>query len=212
VEYPIIDDPSGLVYMANQGSLELHVGTSRSAALDQPDTLVFDLDPPEGRFDLARRAAHAVHALFDQLGLPAFVKLTGKKGLHVVAPLDGTAPYAAVHALATRIGALLCRRHPDLLTMELYKADRAGRLFLDILRNAPGATVVAPYSLRGRPAAPVAAPITWAELHEPGLTAGQIGLRDLRAQLSRRGDPWGALRARPAAAAAVAAALDAGDA
>src|SRR5262249_10615831 len=148
VDYPIVDSPAGLVYLANQGAVEFHVWTSRKDALDRPDLVVFDLDPPEGGFDLARRTARLLRALFDQLGLPAFVKTTGGKGLHVVAPLDDSATLEEVGRLTTRIAVLLCRRHPDLLTMEFYKKDRGGRLFLDVMRNAIGATIVAPYSLR----------------------------------------------------------------
>lgn len=196
VEYPIVDTPAGVVYLANQGAIELHVWTSRKDALHRPDLLVFDLDPPEGRFDLARRAAQRVRAVLEQLGLPAFVKLTGGKGLHVVAPLDDGATFDEVGELAIRIGALLCRRHPDLLTMEFYKKDRRGRLFVDVMRNAIGATLVAPYSLRGRPGAPVSAPIAWSELDDAAMCADGIRLRDLRARLDRRGDPWDALRAR----------------
>jgi bifunctional non-homologous end joining protein LigD len=218
VEYPIVDSPAGLVYMANQGAIELHVWTSRKDELHRPDLLVFDLDPPEGppdgRFDLARRAAGVVRGLLDQLGLPAFVKLTGGKGLHVVAPLDDGATFHEVGELAIRSGALLCRRHPDLLTMEFYKKDRRGRLFVDVMRNAIGATLVAPYSLRGRPGAPVSAPIAWSELDDPALCAGGIRLRDVRARLDRRGDPWHALRARAgvvSAARRALAALDDGE-
>jgi bifunctional non-homologous end joining protein LigD len=221
VEYPIVDDPAGVVYMANQGALEFHVWTTRKDGLDRPDLLVFDLDPPDGRFDLARRAAGLVRGLLDELGLPAFVKLTGGKGLHVVAPLDAGATFERsetgggdpdgsaggagrraprgideVGELAVRSGALLCRRHPDLLTMEFYKKDRRGRLFVDVMRNAIGATLVAPYSLRGRPGAPVSAPIAWSELDDPALCADGLRLRDVRARLDRRGDPWHALRAR----------------
>jgi bifunctional non-homologous end joining protein LigD len=196
VDYPIVDRAAGVVYMANQGSIEFHVWTSRKDALDRPDMLVFDLDPPDGRFDLVRRTAGLLRALFEQLGLPAFVKVTGSKGMHVVAPIDDAATFDEVGALATRIGAVLCRRHPDILTMEFYKKDRKGRLFVDVMRNAIGATLVAPYSLRGRPGAPVSAPIAWSELDDPGLCADGIRLRDLRARLDRRGDPWAAFRAR----------------
>jgi bifunctional non-homologous end joining protein LigD len=196
VEYPIVDSGAGVVYMANQGAIELHVWTSRKDDLQRPDLLVFDLDPPDGRFDLARRGALLVRELLEQLGLPAFVKLTGGKGLHVVVPLDDGAEFNEAGELATRIGALLCRRHPDVMTMEFYKKDRRGRLFVDVMRNAFGATVVAPYSLRGRPGAPVAAPIAWSELDDPALCADAIRLRDLRGWLDRRGDPWQALRAR----------------
>lgn len=213
VDYPIVDTPAGVVYMANQGSVEFHVWTSRKDALDRPDMLVFDLDPPEerdghGRFDLARRAAAVLRALLEQLGLPAFVKVTGSKGLHVIAPLDDTAAFDEASALATRIGALVCRRHPDALTMEFYKKDRRGRLFVDVMRNAIGATLVAPYSLRGRPGAPVSAPIDWSEVDDPGMCADGIRLRDLRSRLDRLGDPWRELRARVGSVAAAMRALD----
>jgi bifunctional non-homologous end joining protein LigD len=208
VDYPIIDGAAGLVYMANQGAIELHVWTSRKDALDRPDLLVFDLDPPDGRFDLVRRAARLVQALIEQLGLPVFVKLTGSKGMHVIAPLDDAATFDEVGVLGTRLGALLCRRHPDLLTMEFYKKDRKGRLFVDVMRNAIGATLIAPYSLRGRPGAPVSAPIAWSEVDDPALAADGIRLRDLRARLDRRGDPWRDLRAVPGSIAAATRALE----
>jgi len=209
VDYPVVDSPAGVVYLANQGSLELHVWTSRTDDLQRPDLLVFDLDPPDGAFELARRAARLVRAACDELGLPTFVKTTGGKGLHVVVPLDDGAGFAEAGALATRIAARLCRRHPEALTLEFYKKDRKGRLFLDVMRNAIGATFVAPYSLRGRPGAPVSAPITWDELDDPALGSDTIRLRDLRARLERRGDPWHGLRARLASVAAAQRALDA---
>jgi bifunctional non-homologous end joining protein LigD len=209
VDYPIVDNAAGLVYLANQGAIEFHVWTSRKDALDRPDMLVFDLDPPEGRFDLVRQAAQLLRALFEQLGLPAYVKTTGSKGLHVIAPLDDAATSDEVGALTTRIAALLCRRHPDLLTMEFYKKDRRGRLFVDVMRNAIGATLVAPYSLRGRAGAPLSAPIEWSEVDDPALRADGIRLRDLRERLDRRGDPWRSLRAAPGSVASVQRALDA---
>jgi bifunctional non-homologous end joining protein LigD len=208
VDYPIVDTAAGLVYMANQGSIELHVWTSRKDELDRPDMLVFDLDPPDGRFDMARRAAQLMRELLGELGLPAFAKTTGSKGLHVVVPLDDAAGSEEAAALTTRLAALLCRRHPELLTMEFYKKDRKGRLFLDVMRNAIGATLVAPYSLRGKPGAPVSAPIEWSELDDDALRSDTIGLRTLRDWLDRRGDPWQSLRRAPGSVAAAARALD----
>jgi bifunctional non-homologous end joining protein LigD len=133
------------------------------------------------------------------------VKTTGSKGLHVIAPLDGTATYEQVGLLAAAMSARLCRLHPELVTTEFYKKDRKGRLFLDTMRNAYGATVVAPYSLRGKPGAPVSAPIAWDELD--AITPDGIRLRDVRARLDRIGDPWHALRAQPGSVATAAAAL-----
>jgi bifunctional non-homologous end joining protein LigD len=201
VDYPIVDSAAGLVYMANQGSIEFHVWTSRKDALHCPDLLVFDLDPPDGRFDLVRRVARLLYELLTELGLPAFVKTTGSKGLHVVVPLDDAATFEQAGALGTRIGAHLCRRHPDLVTMEFYKKDRKGRLFMDVMRNAIGATLIAPYSLRGRPGAPLSAPIAWSELDDPELRADGIRLRGVRARLEHRGDPWRDLRNVPASVA-----------
>jgi bifunctional non-homologous end joining protein LigD len=208
VDYPIVDTAAGVVYMANQGAIEFHIWTSRNDAFDRPDLLVLDLDPPDGRFDLVRRAARLVRELFEALGLPAFVKLTGSKGMHVIAPLDDAATFDEVSALGTRIGALLCRRHPEILTMEFYKKDRKDRLFVDVTRNAIGATLVAPYALRGRPGAPLSAPIEWSDVDDAALTADGIRLRDVRAWLDRRGDPWRDLRARSGSVAGAARALD----
>jgi bifunctional non-homologous end joining protein LigD len=202
VTYPICDTQAGLVYFANQGAIALHVWTSRKANLAHPDLMVFDLDPPEGRFELAREAARLVRLALDELALPAFVKTTGGKGLHVVTPLDGRATFAEVSALTDAISKRLCARHPDRLTMEFYKKDRGDRLFLDTMRNAPGATFIAPYSLRGRPHAPVSTPVTWYELEDPELRADSFTLRSLPAALQRRGDPWRELRAQEGSVAA----------
>lgn len=207
VAYPLCDTPAALVYFANQGGFVFHVWTSRADAPGHPDELVFDLDPPEGGLAMVRQTARLLHELFAQLALPAFVKTTGGKGLHVVAPLDGLATFAEVEALCARICKLLGERHPSLVTTEFYKKDRKGRLFLDTLRNALGATVVAPYSLRGRPGAPVSMPIPWSEVDD--VAPDGIHLREVRARLDRVGDPWAALRAHPGSVAAAAAALDA---
>ncbi len=210
VEYPICDTPAALVYFANQGGLAFHIWTSRAAAPDRPDTLVFDLDPPDGGFDLVRRTARILHDVLGELGLAPFVKTTGSKGLHVIAPLDGTATFAEAAALTAALASALCTRHPDLMTQEFYKKDRKGRLFLDTMRNAPGATFVAPYSLRGKPGAPISAPVEWAEVDDPALAADGIRLRDIRARLDRSGDPWAKLRARPGSIAAARLRIDEG--
>ena len=196
VVYPIIDSTAGLVYLANQGSIAFHVWTSRKDNPEYPDLLVFDLDPPEGKFDLVRETALHLKELFEQLELPAFVKTTGSKGLHVVAPTDGRASYGEVMQLCNKISKLLCQRHPDKVTTEFYKKDRKGRLYLDTMRNALGATIIAVYSVRGRPGAPISAPITWAEVSDPKMQPNGFLLRDMKKRLAKKGDPWSKLRAR----------------
>jgi bifunctional non-homologous end joining protein LigD len=208
VTYPVCDTAEALVYFANQGGIAFHIWTSRVDAPAAPDVLVFDLDPPDGGFEMVRITARLLERTLGELDLPVFVKTTGSKGLHVVVPLDGAASYAVVEKLASAIAARLCAQHPELLTTEFYKKDRKGRLFLDTMRNAPGATFVTAYSLRGRPALPVSAPIAWDEVDDPGLRPDQLTLRDLRTRLDRRGDPWATLRAREGSAKSAFARLD----
>ncbi|MDQ3368074.1 MAG: non-homologous end-joining DNA ligase [Myxococcota bacterium] len=207
VSYPVAETAAAIVYFANQGGLAMHIWTSRTARPEHPDLLVFDLDPPDGRFDLVRRAALELRELFEPLELPAFVKATGSKGLHVVAPLDGAATFDETAALGNRIARLLCERHPDQFTQEFYKKDRQGRLYLDLMRNALGATIIAPYSLRGKPGAPLSAPIEWEEVEDDALRPDGFRLRDLRARLDLIGDPWSNLRARVGSVAKATAAL-----
>lgn len=195
VDYPLCDSTAALVYFANQGAIELHVWPSRAEAPEHPDLLVFDLDPPEHGFELVRRTALRLRDLFGELGLPPFVKTTGGKGLHVVAPLDGRATFDEVAALCGGISKLLCARYPDELTVEFYKKDRKDRLFLDTMRNALGATIAAAYSVRGRPGAPVSAPIEWREVEDPALAPNGFTLRDVPRRLDAAGDPWAKLRA-----------------
>ncbi|MBA2545046.1 MAG: ATP-dependent DNA ligase [Deltaproteobacteria bacterium] len=208
VVYPILDSTAGLVYLANQGSIAFHIWTSRRDQPEYPDLLVFDLDPPEGRFDLVRDTALILRELFDELELPTFVKTTGSKGLHVVVPLDGRSSYGEVSQFCNKVAKLLCARHPDKMTQEFYKKDRKGRLFLDTLRNALGATLVAPWSLRGRPGAPISMPIEWDEVEDPELAANGFKLREVGKRIDQRGNPWDKLRANPASLDDADAALD----
>jgi len=202
VRYPVVDNAAGLVYLANQGGVAFHVWTSRKDSPEHPDLVVFDLDPPEGGFELVRTTALVLRDVLDEIGLPAFVKTTGSKGLHVVAPLDREAAYDEVHALCAEMATHVAARHPDTITTEFYKKDRKGRLFFDTMRNAPGATFVAAYSLRGRPGAPVSAPITWDEVEDPRLRADGFTLRDMAARIEAVGDPWASLWKKPGSIAA----------
>ncbi len=201
VKYPICDSRAGLVYFANQGGIAFHVITSRKHALMHPDLVVFDLDPPEDGFALVQQTARILHDVLDELGLPAFVKTTGSKGLHVVAPLDDNTTFGEVSALCHGLAKLLTARHPDLITTEFYKKDRNGRLYFDTARNMLGATFVAAYSLRGKPGAPVSMPIEWSDLDDNQLRADAFTLRNARERIATRGDPWRDLRKRPGSAA-----------
>ena len=188
----VCDKPATLVFLANQACIELHVFLSRLAALDQPDQLVFDLDPPDAEhFSEARRTALALRVLLeDELGLVAYVKTTGSKGLHVNVPLRTGEHFDAVRDFARRTVKLLVSRDPEHLTTEQRKQARGPRLYLDVMRNAYAQTAVAPYSARARPGAPVATPLHWDELEDRRLAPGQFTIRTIGARLDRVCDPW----------------------
>lgn len=178
-----------LVYLANQYTITLHIWLSRADRLYYPDRMIFDLDPPGG-FEVARSTAFLVRELIEEVGLAPFVMTTGSRGLHVVTPLDRSAHFDETRVFAKDLAQLLADRYPDTLTIEMRKSEREGRLFLDYVRNGYGATAVAPYSVRPRPGAPVAAPLTWDELKDPDLRANSYDLRTIWNRLDKVEDPW----------------------
>ena len=186
------DKPATLVYLADQACIELHVLLSALGALDRPDQLVFDLDPPgEGHFGEACRHALSLRGLLEgELGLTAYVKTTGGKGLHVHVPLRPEADFDSVRGFARDAASLLASRSPGQLTVEQRKEHRGQRIYLDIMRDAYAQMVVAPYSVRARPGAPVATPLHWDELSGGGLDPGQFTMRTIAGRLAGLGDPW----------------------
>jgi bifunctional non-homologous end joining protein LigD len=208
----VCDKPAILVYLANQACIEMHVFLSRTGALEHPDQLVFDLDPPDDtRFADVRKLALGLRELLeDELGLTAFVKTTGGKGVHVHVPLRASDDFDAVRGFAHRASEVLAARNPDLLTVEPRRGSRGGRIYADIMRNAYAQTVVAPYSVRARPGAPVATPLRWEELQDADLSPHQFTVRTIRGRLERlgRSDPWSGLGSRRYGLAAATRRLD----
>jgi bifunctional non-homologous end joining protein LigD len=192
VEHAVCDKPATLVYLANQACIEIHGFTSRVDKLDAPDQVVFDFDPPDGeRFAEARRAALWARDLLDgELGLTSFVRTTGGRGLHVHVGLNRRADFEEVREFAHRVAEMLARRHPDAITAEQRKDKRGNRIYADVMRNAYAQTVVASYSVRGRPGAHVATPLNWAEVEDDALQPGQFTIETIRARLDGGTDPW----------------------
>jgi bifunctional non-homologous end joining protein LigD len=140
-----------------------------------------------------------VRELLVDLDLVPFVKTSGSRGYHVAVPLDERSTYDTVRTFANDVAELLVRRHPQLFSVAARKAARGERIYLDTLRNAYGHTVVPPYAVRARPGAPVATPIAWAELDDPGMQPARFTLRDVPARLQAGPDVWRGWRraARP---------------
>lgn len=194
-------DAADLVYLADQATVEFHIWPSTTRALDRPDRLVIDIDPPDRiAAEELHSVARRVRDLFAELGLTPYVQATGGRGFHVVAPLDGSAGFEEARALATDAADLLAERDPQRLTTAFRKQGRGGRIFLDVHRNGYGQTFIAPYSLRSRPGAPCAVPLDWDELGraEPN---GWDSTR-LRRRLAAKSDPWAEMDRHAAAVAA----------
>ncbi len=190
VHYALVEDPASLVYLANQGALTLHAGLSRIDDPDRPDRLIFDLDPSDDDFAKVQQAARAMRQALEAEDLPCFVQTTGSRGLHVVVPLRREAGFDQVRAFAQELTRRLARDDPDALTVEQRKNKRGDRVFLDYLRNAYGQTAVAPYSLRARPGAPCATPLTWEEALAGDMRPDKYGLRNIFRRLAQIEDPW----------------------
>ncbi len=196
VHYPLITSLRSLLWTVNQNSITPHVWISRVPALDKPDLCVFDLDPSTDDPATLRAVVLNLRDLLAELGLTAWVKTSGSKGFHVVVPVGGGATYGDVGRLANGVAAVLVARAPQHLTREFSKADRGGRILVDVGRNTQGATFAAAYAVRARPGAPVSAPCTWQEIERGDVGPATLTLRTMAARIADRGDVWGELARR----------------
>lgn len=190
VTYAIANSAATLVYLANQGCITPHLSLARWDKPDNPDRLIFDLDPSDNDFAKVREAAKRLKSLLDELELTSFVQTTGSRGLHVVVPLDRAADFDTTRDFARALAECLSARHPDALTVEYRKAKREDRVFLDYLRNAYGQTAVAPYAVRAILGAPVATPLRWDEVTAADLDARSYAMENIFRRLAQIDDPW----------------------
>jgi bifunctional non-homologous end joining protein LigD len=189
--YVVVDHRTGLIALAQLGVLEIHPWGATESDLDRPDRLVFDLDPAaDVPWRLLAEAAKELRVRLEALGLRAFLKSTGGKGLHLVTPVRPDATWEQAKAFAHWVVGVLAAEDPATYLIQASKKARAGRIYLDYLRNARGSTAIAPYSPRARAGATVAVPLDWSVLDArsaplaPSIADLPEWLRD------RRTDPW----------------------
>ena len=193
VHYVLANDARALAWIANQNTITLHVWASRAPKLEHPDVCVIDLDPSHDDPAELRQAMRLLRAVLAEAKHQSFVKTSGSKGYHVVVPLGARATWKTCGTLAHEVAEELLSRGPTLLTHEFSKADREGRIYVDIGRNRPGATFAAAYSVRPKPGAPVSAPCTWEEVESGAALPQTFTLRTMAARLDAVGDLWRAL-------------------
>ncbi len=191
VHHPIVTDTEGLLWLANQNSITIHVWPSRAPNLYQPDICVFDLDPMKADDpQQLRAAALGLRDLLDELGLPSWIKTSGSKGFHIAVPLDGKSDFGTVARFAHVVGQIMVRRDPDNLTQEFSKVDRGDRILVDTGRNGYSATFAAAYTVRAKPGAPVSAPCSWEELERGEVGPKSLTLRMMAQRVSDVSDLW----------------------
>lgn len=187
IDYIVGGTRKTLLTLTNLGCIAMHVMNSRTDQLEKPDWLAFDLDPSDG-FASAAKAALLLRAKLIDHGLEPYVKSSGGRGLHVLVPLRRGPDQSAVRAYAAAIAAEMAAEHPRLITVDVRKAKRRAPVYLDVLRNAAGQTIVPPFSVRWRPRAPVSMPLDWDEV-SPRLDPAVFNIRTAERRMAAKA-PW----------------------
>src|SRR5437588_6454414 len=206
VDFPLVNSSEALLWMVQMHCIDMNAWYSRVDKPHRPDFVLFDLDPPDGGFELAIELAHLIRELLDELGLPGYVKTSGADGIHVVAPIVRRSTFEQTYAFPERFSRLLEQRHPGKVTTEWLKKKRAGVL-VDHRQNGWGKTIASVYSVRPKPGAPVSTPLRWAELTRsvrPREFSMEVALR----RLDEHGDLFAAVLEDPRPLGPAAKALD----
>ncbi len=191
----IIRDLDGLLGLVQGAALEIHPWGSTVDDWEKPDMVNIDLDPGDGvSWEKTIEAAYEVKRRFEEMGLTAFVKTSGGKGLHVVAPVKPKAEWPQVKAAMKALADGMAADEPDKYVSTITKSKRTGKILIDYLRNGRGNTAVAPYSTRARPGAPVSMPIEWEELTD-AISPNYFTVANAAARIAQQTrDPWGEFR------------------
>jgi bifunctional non-homologous end joining protein LigD len=186
VNYIVINDLDTLIWLANLAAIEIHMPLSRVDAREKPDFVLFDIDPePLANFADGITVALLVKEKLDQLGLRSYPKTSGKKGLHIVVPIQQDYTYRVTREFAHVIGQYLARE-TDLVVSEFSDTKKPNKVFVDYAQNSHGKTMVVPYGLRATPDATVSTPLEWREVKK-GLKPETLNLFTVG---NRKKDPW----------------------
>ena len=194
-EMAVVDQLPELIWVVNQGVIELHPWVAVRQRPAEPTLLFFDLDPVAGvGFERVLEVGLWIGAQLDQLGLRSWPKTSGGDGLHIFVPLARGATFEGVREWMSAMIAALEERHPGAVTSDKRLARRAGKVLIDYSQNALAKSIVAPYSVRARPGAPVSTPVRWSEVEERRLRPADFTLRTVPARLAAEGDLFEELR------------------
>jgi bifunctional non-homologous end joining protein LigD len=184
IDYFVCDDLETLLYVANLGSIPLHVWASRVAAPERPDWCILDLDPKGAPFSHVVKVARAIHALCDEIELPHFIKTSGATGLHVLVPLGGQCTHAESKTLGEILAKAVEKDVSEIATTARMIGSRRGKVYIDFLQNGHGKTIAGPFSARPVPGATCSAPLKWSEIG-PKLDPKKFTIKTLPARMAR---------------------------
>jgi len=194
-DYVIATEEASLAWLANLACIELHQMHSRAPHFDTPDYIVYDFDPPETfAFKQVAELAVEFKTHLESFGYHPFVKTTGRKGLHVVTPIEPKWEFGNAFEAAKAVAEPFVNSRPSTLTLQIKKEHRKGKVLLDIYRNRQSQTIVCAYSVRGLPGAPVSTPLNWEELDSVE-SPKAFDLRTVPQRVIQDGDPWEAINA-----------------
>jgi bifunctional non-homologous end joining protein LigD len=197
IEFPMVQDLASLLWVVNLGCIDLNQWYARCDDVDRPDYLHFDLDPgPGATFERVRESGLILREALESIAMPALVKTTGSRGLHVYVPIVRGPDQKQVWTFAKVLAQELASRHSKLMTAEYRVAKRPhGRVLVDYNQNAWGRTLASIYSVRPRPEASVSVPVTWKEI-ERGVEIADFTMMNVPARINRIGDLWKPLLAK----------------
>ncbi|HZG00759.1 MAG TPA: DNA ligase D [Chitinophagales bacterium] len=189
VDYIICDNKATLVYMANLGCIEIHPWNSRVANPEKPDWLVIDLDPEDIDFQEVVKTALAAKKVYDEIGLPCYVKTSGSTGIHICVPLGAKYEFETVRNFAEMVARRINAMLPDTTSVERSPSKRKKKVYLDYLQNSIGQTLAAPYSVRPKPGATVSTPLEWKEVNAK-LSPKNFTIKNILKRVKTKGDLW----------------------
>jgi len=204
IDHFVCDDEASLLYLINLGTIPLHVWSSRTADIQHPDWCVLDLDPKGAPFTDVVKVAEVAHELCQDIGLPCLVKTSGSSGLHLMIPLAGQCLHDHARTLGELLARLIAAELPEIATLARQVSRREGKVYVDYLQNGAGRLIVAPFSARPLPGAPVSMPLQWAEV-TPQLNIRSFTIANASDRMRKlKGDPLrGLLDAQPDISAAL---------
>jgi bifunctional non-homologous end joining protein LigD len=188
INFFVLDDAESLRYVANLGTIPIHMWSSRSGSLERPDWCVLDLDPKGAPFAHVIEVARALHAILDELELPSYPKTSGATGLHILIPLGRRYTHDECRTFARVLATLGMEAKPEISTLARPLSARGGKVYIDWGQNGHGITIAAPYALRPRPGAPASCPLKWSEVNAR-LVPDAFNLRTLPRRFAKMEDP-----------------------